>query len=327
MPEINLLEAIRQGMDEILQNDERAFILGTDIGKRGGVYQVTEGLLEKYGPERVFDAPLAGAALVGVAVGAALYGMRPICEIQSADFIHLAFNQLVNEAARIYYRSNGEWTVPLMIRTPYGGGTSGGLYHSQSTEAFFAHVPGLKVIIPSNPYDAKGLLKSAVLDPNPVIYFEPKKGYRSLRGEVPAADYQVPIGLASISRPGADLSIFTYGMMHAFAIQAAEEVAGEGIQAEVIDLRTLLPLDKETILESLRKTGKALIVHEDNLTGGCGAEIAAIIAEEAFTDLDAPVRRLCGPDVPAVPFSAPLQDWFMINTAKIAGAIRSLAKY
>ena len=327
MPEITLIEAIRQAMDEELERDPLAFIVGEDVGARGGVFRATQGLHEKYGDERVIDSPLAELSIVGVGIGAALYGMHPICEIQFADFIHPAFNQIVSEAAKMCYRSNGEWTVPLTIRAPYGGGISGGLYHSQSLEAFFTHVPGLKVVIPSNPYDAKGLLKSAVRDPNPVLYFEPKKGYRLIKGEVPEGDYTVPIGPAKVSRPGSDLSLFAYGMMHHYALQAAETVAADGIDVEVVDLRTLYPVDRQTILESVKKTSKALIVHEDNLTGGYGAEIAAILAEHAFTDLDAPVRRLAGPDVPAVPFSHPLQDWFMVNPQKIVAAIRGLAAY
>jgi 2-oxoisovalerate dehydrogenase E1 component beta subunit len=328
MAEVTLIEGIRQAMDEELERDERVFIVGEDVGKRGGVFRATQGLYEKYGPERVIDSPLAELSIVGVGIGAALYGMRPICEIQFADFIHPAFNQIVNEAAKMCYRSNGAWTVPMVIRAPYGGGIGGGLYHSQSVEAFFAHVPGLKVVIPSNPYDAKGLLKAAVRDPNPVMFFEPKKGYRLIKGELnEKEEILVPLGKANISREGSDLSVFAYGMMHHYCLQAAEVVAGEGIATEVIDLRTLLPLDKETVLASVRKTGKALIVYEDNLTGGYGAELAAILADEAFTFLDAPVRRLGGPDVPAVPFSHPLQNWFMLDAEKITAAIRDLAEY
>lgn len=327
MAEMTLIEAIRQGMDEELARDENVFIVGEDVGLRGGVFRATKGLYEKYGPERIIDSPLAELSIVGVGIGAALYGMRPICEIQFADFIHPAFNQIVNEAAKMCYRSNGEWIVPMVIRAPYGGGIGGGLYHSQSVEAFFAHVPGLKVVIPSNPYDAKGLLKSAVRDDNPVMYFEPKKGYRLIKGEVPEDDYTVPIGPASVTRAGSDISVFTYGMMHYYTLKAAEKVAEEGIDVEVVDLRTLYPVDRQTIIESVRKTGKALIVHEDNLTGGYGAEVAATIADMAFEHLDGPIRRLAGPDVPAVPFSYPLQDWFMPNAEKIADAIRSLVAY
>lgn len=327
MAEITLIEAVRQAMDEELARDKDVFIVGEDVGVRGGVFRATVGLYDKYGADRVIDSPLAELSIVGVGIGAALYGMKPICEIQFADFIFPAFNQIVSEAAKMCYRSNGEWTVPMVIRAPYGGGIGGGLYHSQSVEAYFTHIPGLKVVIPSNPYDAKGLLKSAVRDPNPVMFFEPKKGYRLIKGEVPEGDYTVPIGPARISREGADLTVFAYGMMHHYALQAAQKAADEGIDVEVVDLRTLYPVDTNTVLASVKKTGKALIVHEDNLTGGYGAEIAAILAEKAFTDLDAPVRRLAGPDVPAVPFSHPLQDWFMVNAEKIAQAIRELARY
>ena len=327
MPEKTMIEAIRQAMDEELAHDDRVFIVGEDVGKRGGVFRATQGLFEKYGPDRVINSPLAELSIVGVGIGAALYGMHPICEIQFADFIYPAMNQIINEAAKMCYRSNGDWTVPMVIRAPYGGGIGGGLYHSQSLEAFFTHVPGLKVVIPSNPYDARGLLKSAVRDPNPVLFFEPKKGYRLIRGEVPDEEYTVPIGPANITRPGSDLSVFAYGMMHYYALEAAEKVAEEGIDAEVVDLRTLYPVDRETILDSVRKTGRALIVHEDNLTGGYGAEVAATIAEGAFPFLDAPVKRLAAPDVPAVPFSHPMQDWFMPNVEKIAEAIRELSRY
>ncbi len=327
MPERTLIEAVRMAMDEELARDENVFVVGEDVGVRGGVFRATQGLFEKYGAERVIDSPLAELSIVGVGIGAALYGMRPICEIQFADFIFPAMNQIVSEAAKMCYRSNGDWTVPMVIRAPYGGGIGGGLYHSQSVEAMFAQVPGLKVVIPSNPYDARGLLKSAVRDPNPVLFFEPKKGYRLIRGEVPDEEYTVPIGPAKVTREGEDLTVFAYGMMHYYVLQAAEQVAQEGIDVEVVDLRTLYPVDRETILESVQKTSKALIVYEDNLTGGYGAEIAATIAESAFTSLDAPVRRLAGPDVPAVPFSHPLQEWFMPNPEKIAQAIRELYRY
>ncbi len=328
MAEMTLLDAVRAAMDEELARDERVFITGEDVGPRGGVFRATLGLYDKYGPDRVIDSPLAELSIVAVGIGAALAGMRPICEIQFADFIHPAFNQIVNEAARFYYRSNGQWNVPLTIRAPYGGGIGGGLYHSQSVEAFFAHTPGLKVVIPSNPYDAKGLLKSAVRDPNPVLFFEPKKGYRLIRGEVPEGEYTVPIGPARVTREGGDLTVYAYGMMHYYALQAADVVAGQdGIQAEVVDIRTLAPLDRETILGSFRKTGKALIVYEDNRFLGYGAEIAALLADEAFEWMDGPIRRLAGPDVPGVPFSHTLQDYFMPNAEKIAEAIRDLAAY
>lgn len=328
MAQMNLLEAIRQGMDEEMEHDPRVFITGEDVGPRGGVFRVTQGLFEKYGPTRIIDSPLAELSIVGIGIGAALADLRPICEIQFADFIHPAMNQIMNEAARMYYRSGGTWTVPMVIRAPYGGGVGGGLYHSQSVEAFFAHTPGLKVIIPSTPYDAKGLIKSAIRDPNPVMFFETKKGYRLIKGDVPEGEYTVPIGEARVAREGSDLTVYSYGMMAHYAMQAAERVSQtDGIEAEVVDLRTLLPLDTKTVLESFKKTGKALIVHEDNLTMGFGAEIAAILASDGFEYMDAPIQRLCAPDIPGVPFSHPMQDYFMLNPTKIADAIRDLAAY
>jgi 2-oxoisovalerate dehydrogenase E1 component beta subunit len=327
MPELTLLEAIRTGLAEALVADDRVVLLGMDIGRMGGVFRATAGLFDQYGPARVIDGPLTGSATVGVTVGAALYGLRPIVEIQFADFLLPAFNQIVNEAARLCYRSNGEWLAPLVIRAPFGGGTGGGLYHSQSVEALFSHIPGLKVVIPSSPYDAKGLLLAAVADLNPVLFLEPKLGYRRMRGDVPDQNYTVPIGPARVSRVGKNLTVFAYGMMHALVLEAAAAVAEDGIETEVVDLRTLYPVDREAILTSVRKTGKALIVHEDNLTGGYGAEVAATIVEGAFAHLDGPVRRLAGPDVPAVPFSPPLQDWFMIDVERITAAIRELASY
>jgi 2-oxoisovalerate dehydrogenase E1 component beta subunit len=325
--ETTLIDAIRQAMDEELGRDKRVFIVGEDVGPRGGVFRATMGLHAKYGGDRIVDSPLAELSIIAIGIGAALDGLHPICEIQFADFIHPALNQIINEAAKLYYRSGGTWNVPMTIRAPYGGGISGGLYHSQSLEALFAHVPGLKIVIPSNPYDAKGLFKSAVREPNPVLFFEPKKGYRLIKGDVPEGEYTVPIGPAKVTREGTDLSVFAFGMMHFYCLQAAEEVAKEGISVEVVDLRTILPVDKQAILESVKKTSKALIVHEDNLTMGYGAEVAAIIASEAFEYLDGPVMRLGGPDVPAVPFSHPLQDWFMPNPKKVADAIRKLAAY
>lgn len=325
---MTLIQAITEAMDEELARDERVFITGEDVGVRGGVFRATLGLFDKYGETRIVDSPLAELSIVAIGIGAALAGLRPICEIQFADFIHPAFNQIVSEAARFYYRSAGQWPVPMVIRSPYGGGISGGLYHSQSVEAFFAHVPGLKVVIPSTPADAKGLLKSAVRDPNPVLFFEPKKGYRAIKGDVPEGEVLTPIGPARIARAGEDVSVYAYGMMAHYAQIAAEKVAREdGISAEVVDLRTLLPVDKDAILKSFQKTGKALIVYEDNRTLGYGAEVASILADEGFEYMDGPVRRLAGPDVPGVPFSHPMQEHFMVNPDKIAAAIRELAAY
>ncbi|MCI0708608.1 MAG: alpha-ketoacid dehydrogenase subunit beta [Chloroflexi bacterium] len=324
-----LIEAISEAMDEEMARDERVFITGEDVGPRGGVFRATMGLIDKYGAGRVVDSPLAELSIIAIGIGAAMAGLRPICEIQFADFIHPAMNQIINEAAKMYYRSDGQWPVPMVIRAPYGGGIGGGLYHSQSLEAIFAHVPGLKIVVPSNPYDAKGLLKSAVRDPNPVMFFETKKGYRLIKGEVPEdGDYTVPIGPVNVLREGDDLTVYAYGIMAYYTWQAAEQVADEdGIECEVVDIRTLLPLDREGILESFKKTGKALIVYEDNLTMGYGAEIAAVLSDDGFEYMDGPIKRLAGPDVPGVPFSHPIQEAFMPNPKKIAAAIRDLAGY
>jgi 2-oxoisovalerate dehydrogenase E1 component beta subunit len=327
MPELNVLEAIRQGIDEMMAADERVFVFGEDVGKRGGVFRVTEGLLDKYGPLRIIDAPLAESVIVGACIGAAMNDTLPIAEIQFADFIAPAFNQIVQEAARIRYRSNGDWNVPMVIRAPYGGGIHGALYHSQSIEATFAHIPGLKVVAPATPYDAKGMLKSAVEDPDPVLFLEHKKTYRLIKGTVPESGYRVPIGPADVKRPGSDISVFTYGLMLHYCLEAAQTLEREGVRVEVVDLRSLRPLDRETILGSVRKTGKALIVHEDNLTGGFGGEVAALIAEHAFEHLDGPVTRLAAPDVPAMPYAKPLEDAFMPSPDKIAAAMRKLVAY
>lgn len=327
MADKTLIEGIREALDEEMARDPRVFITGTDVGPRGGVFLATQGLHAKYGPARVIDAPLAESSIVGIGIGAALNGLRPVCEIQFADFIHPAYNQIANEAARMYYRTGGQYALPMVIRAPYGAGVGGGLYHSQSIEATFAHVPGLKVVVPATPADAKGLLKSAIRDENPVLFLEPKKGYRLIRGEIPAGDHTTPIGKARVSRAGRDLSIFAYGMMHFYALQAAEEAARDGIDAEVVDLRSLSPLDTATILDSVRRTAKALVVYEDNKFVGYGAEIAALIAEEAFRDLDAPVMRIAGPDAPAAPYSHPLQEYFVPTARTILEGVRRLNAY
>ncbi|MEI7745336.1 MAG: alpha-ketoacid dehydrogenase subunit beta [Chloroflexota bacterium] len=321
------IEAIREGMASELRRDPFVIVLGEDVGKKGGVFLATDGLWAEFGDDRVIDTPLTESMIVGAAIGAAMNGLRPIAEIQFADFIFPAFNQIVSEAARMRYRSNNGYQVPMVIRAPFGGGVHGALYHSQSVEAFFTHVPGLKVVIPSTPYDAKGLLRSAVRDNDPVLFFEHKKMYRSVRGEVPEGEYTVPLGRAAIRRPGRQVTVVAYGLMALYALEAAERVAGEGIDVEVVDLRTLRPLDRETLLGSVRKTGKCLVVYEDNKFGGYGAEIAAIVGEEAFDYLDGPVTRLAGPDVPGVPYNHVLEDWFMLNPARIADAIRTLAAY
>jgi 2-oxoisovalerate dehydrogenase E1 component beta subunit len=327
MSEITLLESIRQGLDEMMAADARIFVFGEDVGKRGGVFRVTEGLYDKYGPMRIIDSPLAESVIAGACIGAAMNDTLPVAEIQFADFIHPAFNQIVSEAARIRYRSNGDWNVPMVIRAPYGGGIHGALYHSQSIEAFFCHVPGLKVVAPATPYDAKGLLKASIEDPDPVLFLEHKKCYRLIKGEVPTEDYRIPIGKADIKRPGADMTVIAYGLMLHYSLEAAEELAHDGVEAEVLDLRTLRPLDIEAILKSVRKTSKVLIVHEDNLTGGLGGEIAALIGQHAFESLDGPITRVCAPDVPAMPYSKPLEEAFLPSPGKIADAMRKLAAY
>ena len=328
MAEMNILEAIRGAMDEEMERDERVMVLGEDVGKKGGVFGATEGLWAKYGDKRVLDTPLAEAMIAGAAAGAAIYGLRPIAEMQFADFVYPAFNQIVSEISRFHYRSNGTFSVPLVIRMPYGGGVHGALYHSQSNEGYFASTVGLKVVAPGTPADAKGLLKASVRDPDPVMFFEHKKTYRLFKAEVPDGDHVVPIGEADVARAGSNLSIFCYGYMRACALEAAETLAREdGVEAEVVDLRTLRPLDVATVIASVAKTGKALVVHEANRFGGYGAEVAATIAERGFEHLDGPVTRLCGPEVPGVPFHHDLEDWFMIGPARILEAARRLAAY
>jgi len=327
MPEKTMVEAVRDAIAEEMRRDERVIIMGEDVGE-GGVFRATDGIRDEFGTDRCIDMPLAESAIVGVAIGASLNGILPIAEIQFADFSHPALDQIVSEAARLYYRSNGTWHCPITVRTPYGAGIHGGPYHSQSIEAFYAHVPGLKVVCVATPYDAKGLLKSAVRDPNPVVFLEHKKAYRLYRQEIPDKDYTLPIGVAEVKREGKDITLVTYGMMLHHSLKAAETVqAEEGTSVEVIDLRTVKPLDKETVLESVRKTGKALIVYEDNLTGGFGAEVSAIIAEEAFDYLDGPVMRVASPDVPVSPFASALEEYILPNPEKIAAAIRKLAAY
>src|SRR3972149_6065708 len=283
-----------------MKRDEAVFLLGEDIGKYGGAFKVTQGLLKEFGPERVIDTPISESAIVGAAIGAALMGLRPVAEMQFADFITCAFDQIVNFAAKSYYRWGAK--VPLVIRGPSGGGVRGGPYHSQNPEAWFFHVPGLKVVAPSTPSDAKGLIKAAIRDDNPDIYFEHKYLYRRIKEEVPEDDFIVPLGKGDIKRPGKDITVVTYGSMVQASLSAAEKLSGDGVEVEVIDLRTLLPLDMELVLSSVKKTGRLLVVHEDSKTGGIGGEIAAVIAEEAFEYLDAPIKRLASLDRP-VPYS------------------------
>lgn len=324
---LSYIEAVTLALREEMERDKNVFILGEDVGVRGGVFRTTTGLYEEFGEKRVIDTPLAESAIVGVGIGAAMYGMRPVAEIQFADFIFPAANQIISEAAKIRYRSNNDWHVPMVIRAPYGGGVHGALYHSQSVEAVFTNVPGLKIVAPSTPYDVKGLLKAAIRDNDPVLFFEHKRLYRMVKGEVPEEEYTIPIGKADIKREGDDITVITYGLMVHYALQAAEKLEKEGISVHLLDLRTLQPLDKEAILEAAKRTGKVLIIHEDNKTGGVGGEVSAIIAEEALFELDAPIKRLAGPDIPAMPYSPPLEKEYMLNPEKIAQAMKELAEF
>ena len=327
MPEMSLIEAIRDALDTEMGLDERVIVLGEDVGLHGGVFRATDGLQAKYGEARVLDAPLAELVIAGVAIGAAANGLHPVAEMQFADFGHPAFDQIVSDAARWRYRTKGAQGLPLVIRMPYGAGIHGALYHSQSVEAFYAHVPGLRVVTPSTPYDAKGLLIAAIRDPDPVIFLEHKKAYRLIRGEVPAGHYTVPLDEAHVVREGEDLSVFAYGLMLHHCLKAAGRLAEEGVHAEVVDLRSLAPLDRARILDSARKTGKVLIVYEDNKTLGLGAEVAALIAEEAFEWLDGPIQRLASPDIPAMPYNHAQEAWALPDVAKITAAMRDLAAF
>jgi len=327
MAVMTLIESVRDTLAQEMRRDDAIVVLGEDVGKKGGVFLATDGLFDEFGGDRVLDTPLTESMIVGVSIGAAVAGLRPVPEIQFADFIFPAFNQILSEAARMRFRSNGAFSCPMTLRAPYGGGVHGALYHSQSVEAFFAHIPGLKVVIPSTPYDTRGLLRTAIRDEDPVLFFEHKKMYRSVRGEVPETDYTIPLGQAKVTREGTDVTVIAYGLMAHYSLEAAELLEGEGVSVEVVDLRTLRPLDGATVLNSVAKTGKAVIVYEDNRFAGYGAEIAAMIAEEAFESLDGPVVRVTGPDVPGVPYNHVLEDWFMPSPDRIANAVRRLAAY
>jgi 2-oxoisovalerate dehydrogenase E1 component beta subunit len=324
---ISYIQAVTTALQEEMQRDEKVFILGEDVGKKGGVFRATDGLYDEFGGDRVLDTPLAESAIAGVGIGAAMYGMRPVAEMQFADFIMPAVNQIISEAAKIRYRSNNDWNAPITIRAPYGGGVHGALYHSQSIEAIFANQPGLKIVMPSTPYDVKGLLKASIRDNDPVLFLEHKRAYRLIKGEVPEEDYVLPIGKADVKREGDDITVITYGLGVHFALQAAEKLEEEGIHAHILDLRTVYPLDKEAIIEASKKTGKVLLVTEDNKEGSIIGEVAAIIAENCLFDLDAPVQRLAGPDVPAMPYAPPMEKYFMINPDKVEKAMRELAEF
>ncbi|MEE8669113.1 MAG: alpha-ketoacid dehydrogenase subunit beta [Heyndrickxia coagulans] len=327
MAVISYIDAIIKALREEMERDEKVFVLGEDVGKKGGVFKATAGLYEQFGAERVIDTPLAESAIAGVGVGAAMYGMRPVAEIQFADFILPAVNQIISEAAKIRYRTNNDWQCPLVVRAPYGGGVHGALYHSQSLESVFANQPGLKIVMPSTPYDVKGLLKAAIRDDDPVLFFEHKRAYRLIKGEVPDDDYVLPIGKAEVKREGTDITVITYGLCVHFALQAAEKLREDGIEAHILDLRTVYPLDKEAIIEAAAKTGKVLLVTEDNKEGSIIGEVAAIIAENCLFDLDAPIMRLAGPDVPAMPYAPSMEKYFMVNPEKVEKAMRELAEF
>ncbi len=328
MPEKNLVNTIHDTLWDEMKGDDRVLVMGEDVGARGGVFRVTAGFLDEFGEQRVIDTPLAESSIVGVAIGMALHGLLPVAEIQFADFIHPAYDQLVSEAARLRYRSNGDFGVPMVVRAPWGGGVHGALYHSQSIEVTYGHVPGLKVVAPATPYDAKGMLRAAIRDPDPVLFLEHKKCYRLIKGEVPDEPYEVPIGPADVKREGDDLTCVSYGLMLHHCLEAAAKLEEEqGANIEVIDVRTIAPLDKGTILESVKKTGKAMVVSEDNRTYGAGAEIIATIAEEAMFDLDGPLVRVGGPDIPAMPFSGPLEHFYMPDVEGIHQAMKELAEF
>lgn len=324
MPLLTYLEAIRQGIWEEMERDPSVFLLGEDIGAYGGAFKVTAGMMEKFGEDRVIDTPISESAIVGAAVGAALMGKRPVVEMQFMDFISCGFDQIVNMAAKIHYRWGA--AVPIVIRGPSGAGVHGGPFHSQSNEMWFVHAPGLKVVAPSTAYDAKGLIKSAIRDNNPIIFFEHKYLYRRIKDEMPSEDYTVPLGKAAVRREGNDIVVITYGAMVWTALEAAELLAREGISLEVVDLRTLLPYDEQCVLSSVRKCGKVVLLHEDTRIGGMAGELAAVIAEKAFEDLDGPIVRITALDTP-VPFSPPLEDYFLPNVQRVADAARQLAAY
>ncbi|WP_256295731.1 alpha-ketoacid dehydrogenase subunit beta [Haloarchaeobius salinus] len=323
---LTLVQSVRDGLYTEMKNDEDVLVMGEDVGKNGGVFRATEGLYEEFGGDRVIDTPLAESGIVGTAIGMAAYGLKPVPEIQFMGFIYPAFDQIVSHAARIRTRSRGRFTCPMVVRAPYGGGIRAPEHHSESTEAMFAHQPGLKVQIPSTPYDAKGMLISAIRDPDPVVFLEPKLIYRAFRDEVPTDDYEVPLGEAAVRREGTDISVFTWGAMSRPTMEAAEELAEEdGIDVEVVDIRSISPLDEETIVESFKKTGRAAVVHEAPKSGGLGGEIASIIQEEALLYQEAPVERITGFDTP-FPLYA-LEDYYLPEPARIKKGIRDAVSF
>lgn len=328
MPLITYIDAINSGLREEMTRDEKVYIIGEDVGVMGGAFKATKGLIEEFGPDRVIDSPLAEGVIVSSSIGAAMAGMRPVPEIQFVDFVTPAMDAITQQAAKLRYRSAGTQTCPLTLRICYGGGVGGGLYHSQTNTTWFAHEPGLIVVAPSTPYDAKGLLKAAIRDDNPVIYFEHKKLYRSVKEEVPTEDYTVPLGKAVVRREGSDMTAVSYGYTMQLMLQAAEKMQTEhGISVECIDLRTLNPLDLDTILNSVAKTNRVVLVQEDHRTLGISSEISAVIAEQAFECLDAPILRVTAPDIPAIPFAPPLEKFYMPTVEKIMTAMERCAQY
>jgi 2-oxoisovalerate dehydrogenase E1 component beta subunit len=322
--ELNMVQALREAITQEMERDERVMVLGEDVGPKGGVFLVTDGLTKRFGEARVIDTPIAESSIAGLALGLALAGKRPIAEMQFTDFAHMAFNQITNEIAKFRYRTDGDWGVPIVIRGPMGGHVHGALYHSQSIEARFA-TPGLKIVIPSSPAEAKGLLTAAMRDPDPVLFWEHKRLYRMFKEAVPKGEYLIPLQKARVVQEGDELSVFCYGLMVHYAVEAAKTL--EDVSVEIVDLRTVYPLDKEAIVASARKTGKCLVLYEDNYSVSIGSEVAAIIADEAWQWLDAPVKRLGGLDVPAMPYAQPMEDFFMPNPEKVAKALRELAEY
>jgi 2-oxoisovalerate dehydrogenase E1 component beta subunit len=324
MTQMTMVQAVNNALREEMRRDDRVIVLGEDVGRNGGVFRCTEGLIDEF-PDRVFDTPLAEAGIVGTAIGMALYGLRPVPEIQFLDFIYPAFDQIVSEAAKMRYRSGGEYNVPMTIRTPFGGGIRGGHYHSQSTETYFCHTPGLKVVVPSNPYDTKGLLLASIRDPDPVVFLEPKKLYRAFRAEVPEdEEYVLPIGEARVTREGDDVTLVAWGYMHRVCEEAAKKAEERGWSCEIVDVRTLVPLDEATILASVEKTGRAVIVYEATRTGGFGAEISAILAEKAIEHLQGPIVRVTGFDTP---FPYALEDVYMPNADRVLRGIEKVMAF
>jgi 2-oxoisovalerate dehydrogenase E1 component len=324
--DMNMVAALRSALTQEMERDERVMVMGEDVGAKGGVFLVTDGLQSRFGEARVIDTPLAESSIAGVALGLAIAGKRPVAEMQFTDFAHMAFNSITNEIAKYRYRSDGDWSVPLVVRAPMGGHAHGALYHSQSIEARFA-TPGLKIVIPSSPYEAKGLLLAAIRDPDPVLFFEHKRLYRMFKEPVPKGEYLIPLKVARTVREGTDISVFCYGLMVHYALEAAKSLEADGVSVEIVDLRTVYPLDKDAIIASAKKTGKCLVLYEDNFSVAIGSEVAALIADEAWRYLDAPVKRFGGLDVPSMPYAVPMEEYFMPTPDKITRVLKDLAAY